>query len=798
MAVEFFCCGLVFLVLVRRVLREAPLGAVPAILFFILGHCLIQLTVWPVLPENHIVNLCDRKGVWVQGRITSVPVSSGRRIRFDLRVELAGTSRPAAGNAVGKLRLSVYGPWPGHLNDLSFNDRIGCCCDIRQTRNFNNPGGFDYRGYMGLQGIYCTGWAKKDTLVRLPRPRQFPALSTVVNQVQAYRRQFARHIRQTVKNPDAAAVLTALVTGDRQWIGSDLRNIFSRSGANHILAISGLHLSIVAFVSFGLFARLFSLFPWLVIPGTAQKIAAVFTLMPLAFYAVLSGFSPSTQRAFTMVALAMACLAIEKEADILNALAAAFIVILMAWPGALFSISFQLSFSAVLFILGGMAVASKLTPHAGPGGSVFTRAVRGIGMFMAVSLFALLGTQPLIMYYFNQICFAGILTNLILIPGAGFLALPLGLSALFVHPFSMDLSAFLLTMAGIVLTLCIDLLRWVAGLPMVWFQTVTPDLVEIPCYYLLLFGGFMVFKGMKRRGILVVVVTLLLFFARESFLLFDRFFNANATVYILDVGQGSAALIESPRGKRVLIDGGGFSRFSTFDTGERIVAPFLRFRRVLTLDAVVLTHPESDHMNGLIYIMDNFTVRRFIKNSEQGQWDNYRDLMAVVERHRIRVETVPGIDCLNLGDARLEFLYPLGKRLENANNNSVVSKFIHGEISVLFPGDIMNEAEKELVMARGQRLSSTVLVSPHHGSQSSSSGFFLDQVHPKSVIISCGFKNRYGFPHPAVVARYTRRGCRLFQTDLAGAVQIISTGRCCDILTSKGNNTCSTFISHSP
>ncbi|ACN15292.1 ComE [Desulforapulum autotrophicum HRM2] len=796
--VEIFCCALLFTVLVMRVLHELPLGIVPAVLFFAVGHCLIQFTVWPVFSENHIVNFCDQKAVWVQGRIASVPVSSNRRIRFELRVEQAGTTRSTAKAAVGKLRLSVYSPCPDLLTALAFNDCIGCSSPLREIRNFNNPGGFDYRGYMGLKGIYCTGWVKGNALVRLPQSRKFQPICLAVNLIQACRRQFGRHIRQNVENQNAAAVLTALVTGNRQWIDQDLGNLFSRAGANHILAISGLHLSIVALVSFNLFNRLFSVFPLLVISGVARKLAAVFTLVPLIFYALLSGFSPSTQRAFTMVAMVMVCLAVEKEADTVNALAAAFIAILIIWPGALFSISFQLSFFAVLFILGGMAVVKKLTADTDTGGSFFNRAIKRVGMFMAVSLFAILGTQPLVMHYFNQISFAGIFTNLILIPGAGFLALPLGLLALFVYPFFVGLSALLVALAGFILGFCIDFLGWVSALSMAWSHAVTPDFVEISCYYLFCFGLFMVFKNMKKRGVLLVVAAFVIFSAREYFLILDRFFNKNVNVFVLDVGQGSAALIEAPQGKRVLIDGGGFSRFSTFDTGERIVAPFLWFRKILTLDAVVLTHPESDHMNGLIYIMDNFKVGRFIKNSEAGKKDNYRDLMAVVEHRRIRVEIVPGLERLNLGDAQLEFLYPLGQRSENANNNSIVSKLTHGNISVLFPGDIMNDAEKEIVRVRGKRLLSTVLVSPHHGSSSSSGGFFLDQVRPKSVIISCGFKNRYGFPHAAVIERYTRRGYRLFETGLAGAVQIISTGSCCEIMTSKGNKFCFISTSCSP
>ncbi len=788
-AVELFLCVLLSMVAAARVIRKKSPGIFSLVLFFLLGHCLIQFTVSPVFPANHITAFCDKKGVWVQGRVCSVPEFSNQRIRFDLRVERAGSTRLSAGPVAGRLRLSVYSPFPEFLNGLEFNDRVGCSINPQRPRNFNNPGGFDYKRYLGLKGIYARGWAKGVSFVRFPRPAECQTLAFVVNRIQNYRRQFARHIRENVQDSDAAAVLTALVTGDRQGIPRNLKEVFSRTGANHILAISGLHLSIVALISFSLFTRLFSLLPSLVIPGIARKLAAVFTLAPLIFYAVLSGLSPSTQRALIMIVMVMASLAIERQTDTLNALAAAFIIILIVWPGALLSISFQLSFSAVLFILGGMAVVNRIkikadskTTESLPG-----RTVAGIAKFMAVSLFAILGTQPLVMHYFNQISFAGILTNLILIPGAGFMALPLGLSALFIHPFSMYLSGILVAAAGAILSLCVDFLRWVCSFPMVWAHGVTPDLVEISCYYLFFFGVFMALMGMKKRGAFVVIAALLVFSARESLVIFDRFFNKNMNVFVLDVGQGNAALIEAPRGQRVLIDGGGFSTISTFDTGERIVAPFLWSRKILTLDAVVLTHPDSDHMNGLIYILDNFKVGRFVKNPQAGKCDNYQALMAVVEGRRIRVNLVPGLDSIDLGDAHLEFLYPLGEIAENPNNNSVVSKLIHGEISVLFPGDILMDAEEKLVRARSDRLLSTVLIAPHHGSASSSNDFFLDQVRPRSVIVSCGFNNRYGFPNENVLERYMGRGYDVFRTDLAGAVQIISTGSNCEILASKEN-----------
>ncbi len=722
--------------------------------------------------------------VWVEGRISSIPEQHGQRVRFDLLVERAGRTRKESHAARGRVRLSIY----YCSRDLRFGDPIGCKTVLKPIRNFNNPGGFDYSRYMGLRKIHCSGWARDDHLVCLPRTGVPEIPVALVNRVHNYRNRFASFIRKTVKNQDAAAVLTALVTGDRTAINRELKTVFARSGAGHILAISGLHLSIVALVAFQGFIRLFSLWPQLLIPGHSRKIAAVFTLVPLVFYALLSGFSSSTRRALMMIAIVMVSHVMEKEADTLNSLAAAFIVILLVEPGALFSVSFQLSFVAVLFIVGGLSLARDV----GKGPSTQGSLLRKIGMFAMISACAILGTQPLVMHYFNQVSYAGILTNFVLIPGAGFMAVPLGLFALVLYPVSVPLSGFLLTVAGLILGPCIRLLGWISSISMFWARTVTPDYREICCYYLFFAGVFIMVKGRKRTGVGMMVAALVILGAWEAVWIKHRFFNRELSVFILDVGQGSAALIEMPRGRRVLVDGGGFSGSSAFDPGEHLVAPFLRRRKILTLDAVILTHPESDHMNGIIYIMENFRVGRFIKNCDQGRSASYKKLMAVVEKRGVRIDTVPDLDRLDLGGASLEFLYPLAsaepgrETTEELNNNSIVFKLTHGKTGILFPGDLLEQGERYLVLARGERLASTILIAPHHGSSSSSSDFFLDQIAPESVIISCGWRNRYGFPHASVVKRYRKRGCNLFRTDRSGAVRILCTASGCRILTLKG------------
>ncbi|MCP4119500.1 MAG: DNA internalization-related competence protein ComEC/Rec2 [Desulfobacteraceae bacterium] len=761
------------------------MGIVPAALFFVLGHGLISSLVRPALPHDHVAGLCGMGKVWVEGRIASVPEPNGKRVRFDLAVEGAGMTREQSGPARGKVRLSIY--YCSH--DLRFGAAIGCTTVLKPIRNFNNPGGFDYTRYMGFRKIHCSGWARGDDLVCLPRTGDPEWTVALINRVYNYRNRFASFIAKTVKDPDAASVLTVLVTGDRSAVDRELKAVFARSGAGHILAISGLHLSIVALVSFAGFNYFFSLWHRLLIPGYSRKVAGVFTLVPLVFYALLSGFSASTRRALIMIVVVTASHVMEKETDTLNSLAAAFIIILLVEPGSLFSVSFQLSFIAVLFIVGGLSLARET----GKGVKAARPSLlRKTGMFAMISACATFGTQPLVMHYFNQVSFAGILTNFVIIPGAGFMAVPLGLSALVLYPFSAPLAGFLLTLAGFILAPCIRLLAWVGSTPLFWARTVTPDLLEICCYYVFWAGVFIMVKGGKRTGVGVMVAATVIFGAREAVWIKQRFFNRELSVFVLDVGQGNAALIELPRGKRVLVDAGGFSGGSTFDPGEHLVAPFLRQRKILTLDAVILTHPEFDHMNGFIYIMDNFRVGRFIKNSDRGMSASYRELMAVVEKRGVRIDTVPGLERLDYGGVSLEFLYPLASGQQgratsgDLNNNSVVVKLIHGKTEILFPGDLMEQGERSLVLSRGDRLASTILIAPHHGSSSSSTDFFLDQVAPESVIISCGWKNRYGFPHASVVERYRKRGCNLFRTDHSGAVRILCTDSGCRMLTLKG------------
>ncbi|MFC1813877.1 ComEC/Rec2 family competence protein, partial [Thermodesulfobacteriota bacterium] len=257
-------------------------------------------------------------------------------------------------------------------------------------------------------------------------------------------------------------------------------------------------------------------------------------------------------------------------------------------------------------------------------------------------------------------------------------------------------------------------------------------------------------------------------------------------VTIIDVGQGTSALLEIPGGDCLLIDGGGFSDNSIFDVGARIIAPLLWRKKIKTVDTLILSHPNSDHLNGLTYIAQHFNVKSVWSNTEEASTLSYQKFWQTIKQKKI---ALPGLDDIsgphNMNGVTLKVLYPPKdfieraetERWRSANNNSLVIKVEFGSTSVLFPGDLKKRAEKELVALAGDDLDSAVLISPHHGSKTSSTGSFLDRVKPELVIISSGWKNRFSFPHASVLKRYRRRGYRIFRTDKHGAMVLSTDGQ---------------------
>ena len=471
-------------------------------------------------------------------------------------------------------------------------------------------------------------------------------------------------------------------------------------------------------------------------------------------------------------------------------------LILVINPPSLFSISFQLSFTAVLVILCGM---SLMRPIVQKTKDIKTKLIKKGIAFMAVTLFATVGTAPLVMAYFNQISLMGLIVNIVAIPLVGFLAVPLGLVSVFIQVFSTSAASFCLQLSHWILGKAIWIIDFFSDLPFAALETITPSLVEISLFYLMLLGVYTwilarrqethsnLSMGLRRSIALGVMILAVSGWVLDAgYWIHQRFWHKDLRVMIFDVGQGSAALLELPGGRNLLVDGGGFSDNTVFDTGKSIIAPYLLRNKIRTIHTLYLSHPNSDHLNGLIYIAEHFKVKQAITNNEPSPTMGYQLFMKTLEKHGIdtpvyrmleRTTTVAGV--------KIEILYPAGNFLEktvrekwrNKNNNSLVVKVSLGQHAFLFPGDVMAMGEKALVAAARENLKSTVLVAPHHGSDSSSTQLLMERVDPKIVVVSCGWKNRFNFPSKSVLRRYETMGTKVWRTDINGAVRIWTNGQ---------------------
>lgn len=829
-SVILLCAGL----LLYLVVRNQSAKSLPLLLFLALGYLSLHPWVYPSFPPNHLIHYLDDRRWDIEGVITDRPLIANNRQKFKLQVQRLGHDGDFV-SVVGGLRVTAAGDAPV----LHRGDRILINSKLRSLGNFKNPGGFDYKRYMFFQGIRATAYIQGRRVTILDRHRSHFWSGLIDNT----RHRIARIIAGTGNGPQTG-VLKALIVGDRSHIAQGTREAFNRAGVGHLLAISGLHIGIVATMAFLFLQRMLTNIKPLLWRAWTRKTAALLALIPVWFYGFISGFSPSTQRAVIMVSVFLMTFLFEREHDIMNTIALAAVAILVIFPPSMYSISFQLSFSAVLAIVFGFTCITKLhSPDNDWDRHPLMRTLKKRSIdFLWVSVFAIGGTVPLVMHYFNQVSLVGVVANFIVVPLVGFTVVPLGLIAVFLSSFCLDCAAWCFTVCGAILKLSLKLIEVFAGFEFAAVKTFTPTVLEIGCYYVLFwavlsliqkhhasadgnaqsggactkasapvrkkhvvrkthtlpsrFIGFVadtigylqvqktLFNRRKFIATLAAVVTFVLI-CDAGYWLYYRLWHQDLRVTIIDVGQGNAALLELPDGYTMLIDGGGFSDNSIFDIGARVVAPLLWRKRIKTIDTLILTHPNSDHLNGLIYIAEHFKVRYMWTNSEARDTLGYRKLMGIIARRGIVLPNFGQLPRKQIAHGvEIDILYPLDDFLEkkgtekwrNTNNNSMVIRVSLGSISFLFPGDIMAEAEKELIDIFQTKLASTVLLAPHHGSKSSSSALFLDRVAPQIVAISSGWKNSFKFPHPEVLQQYRQRGYQIFRTDTCGAITFITDG----------------------
>jgi len=677
--------------------------------------------------------------VVLEGRLASVPDRLDDRVRFRLRTP------------DGRLLDAVAPPppWP-----LALGDRVRLEASLRAPAGARNPGGRDPAARLAASGIGLQAFGAGPP-VRIGPPSPLAWL-------ERGRERFAAAAGAALP-PAEAGLVRAIGTGDRAALLPETTASFARSGLAHVLAVSGLHLVVVAFGLERLLRALLLRVELVAERADPRRLAAALALPAALLYALATGGGVPVLRAAVAAAVAFGGALLDREASAANVLALAVLVLLGADPGGALDVSLQLSFAAVagLVLWAGPLRRALPLPPPRPG-SRRARLLEPLLSGACATIAASLATAPVLAVHFRQLPVLGVLANVAGVPLGSALTAVASLAAVAAAAWPPLAAPFLL-----------------AARPLATALIALSDAAAAPRGSVLGLAspGFCGAAGFAAAALLATrlrgPVRLLAAGAAAACLLLPGPLRAWAArvrggleVVFVSVGQGDSALLRLPDGSAVLVDGGGAPDGGA-DPGARDVVPLLRDLGVRRLAAVFVSHPHPDHVLGLAAVADAFPVDRTFSNGDGGAGEA-REVLARLRPRALspgdRWERA-GVSFEVLGGPRETF---------TTNDGSLVLRVAYGETAFLFPGDLEGAGEAAAVARGGLR--ADVVKVPHHGSRTSSGPALVAAARPRWAVVSLSATNHFGFPHEEALARWRAAGAEVLRTD-EGAVRFLSDGR---------------------
>lgn len=748
--------------------RRVPLAALVLAVAFGIGAAaaVAERAAVPVVPAG----VDDREPDLVEGIVIGAIDDAPGRRRFLLE--------PGVGAPVW---VSVRA---GERLDLLPGDRVKIRGRLRSPRGYRVPGAVDLAAVMHRRGAVALLSARAEEVEMIEAGARWSGYRWPTRA----QRHLARQIAERGGDPDGNAVARAMVLGDRSGLDPELADRFRAAGMSHVLAVSGLHLAVVALFAFALVRR-----AWALVPALAARLsparAAALLAAPLAIaFALVTGARLSTLRALLVVLVVLAGVATERRARVIDALGLAALLLLLQAPSTLFDPAFQLSFAATATLA---LVFSVPRPTAAM--TLPRRALRWLWDLMRASMWATAATAPITALHFGAVATGGLVANLIAVPVTELIVVPVGLCGAILASVSQTLGGPLLdaaiAAAGI-------LARWAdqvaARAPQA--PVFSPRAVELGALLLIWAAAIAHarrFGPARARAACVAVALVIL---GTSWTGTGRV-GDGVRVTFLDVGQGDAAVLELPGGAVWLVDAGGLPfvpfgdelgaaerRRLAASPGEHSVARFLAHRRIRRVDVVVLSHPHPDHYMGLAALSERVDIGAlWVARSHLEQPDptDYTAAIALLALRGTEIIRPPLDRPLHIGGAALTVLAPrylddvaAVDPVRSVNDNSLVLRLEIGGRSVLFAGDLEEEGEEMLVARYGPAVRADVVKVAHHGSRTSSTAAFVTAASPGLAVISCGVANRFGFPAPEVEDRWTAAGAAVLRTDQRGAITV--------------------------
>jgi len=622
-----------------------------------------------------------------------------------------------------------------------------------------NPGQFDYGKYLRSRGIIAQ-CRVRDSLQMIVSPNA--ADFSLENSLFFPAREFLSGKLAAHFSPEIAGLLKALLLGIREDLAADIREYFQNAGVMHVLAISGLHVGFVALIIY-IFLSFFPVY---------FKTRNYLTIVLLIGYMLLTGSNPPVVRATLMATLLFLSINLERRKAVPNFIFAAGFIILLFQPQQLFWVGFQFSFAAVLAII---YFYPKILPWFDPmldrvdHERTRTLMTRWLLTPLAVTLAAQIGTVPLVMHYFHKFSLISFALNLLIIPLVGGLVAG-GFVFLAISLFSSALAGLIANLLAFLLNLLIASVHFAANLPGAYFHVPAFGWLEIFAFFAIILLTFHWRRVQLRR--IYALAAVLLLIANPLIRLFEK---PALDLLVLDVSQGDAALVRTPRQKMILIDAGPAGE--DWSSADWAIIPAMQTFDTQHIDRLFISHPHLDHYGGVFRLLNYASIDTIYLPPIPIVEPLMDSLLQIIGQRNIPRRTLRSGDVVSIDDETRVYVLgpfaplsrydtPSGK---NVNNNSLALLVKHREATLLFPGDA--EAEAEVYLRQwGKLLKSDFLKVGHHGSRTSSTPGFLSRVKPDFATISVGKYNKFGHPNANILRRLRTIKTEVFRTDKDKAI----------------------------
>lgn len=623
---------------------------------------------------------------------------------------------------------------------LSYGDKIEFYLNYSKPLAARNYMGFDYSSYLKTKKIFGTADLKNEDVKIISNNNS----NIILNKIYKLRHFMKTKIEEVLPKETAGLCLGMLI-GETSEIGEDLQGNFRDSNLSHILAVSGANVSYIIVSITYVFNKL----------CFRKKISKIISIILLILFMLLTGCTASVNRACIMAILMLIADLLHRKSDVYNNLAISALILLIINPYTILDIGFKLSYMGTIGIV---FLHDKI--------SNFIKVNNKIGKYflemILVTTCANLAIIPIMMYHFNTISLTFYFSNVLSGPILGIVVI-MGFIMFFVSLISNFLAIPIAFILNIMLNFIIKIAEITANMPLSKIIVITPSIFFIICWYVIITAITYKTKVKRlyyeNRKLLKIIVVCILVISLISNLII--IFNRNLKIYFIDVGQGDSCLIVTPSNKKILIDGGG-SEFGSFNVGEKTLLPYLLDRKIISLDYIIISHFDSDHVGAVLYLLQKIKIKNIIIGKQFEISENYKEFMKIVKEKNIKVYIVKEGQKINI-EKNLYFyvLWPSSEEAINENsinNNSLVCKMQYLNFSILFTGDIEELAERIILekYSNTNILKSTVLKVAHHGSKSSSIGDFLNKVEPKIALIGVGENNNFGHPNEGVLYRLKR------------------------------------------